>query len=584
MRSEKSVKRLALFRRRRFRSVAVAAVLAGLITLLPGHELRSAAASDALPVPTSLKTATIHFAPEEGKVDNNRARMVELAGQAAGKGAKLIVLPEMATSGYSFFSRAEMSRAAEQVPGKSTEALGAVARQHRAYIAFGMPVYEPDTNRYYNSAVLLGPDGRIRGVYHKRNHLIESSYNASSFEQIPSFDTEYGRMALVICSDMFNSQFPRAAAVRGADILIAPANVGIDTDFVRVRTFENDFSMIVANRWGKGTKGTKPEVFTQNTFTVPSPFPYDFDLGSRSVIMTHDGKVLADVSGRSDQIGYGEIPVRASRTFPVERKPAMYSLLGQDTLEPYTQKQFHQPEPATFTAAAVDPGPSTTPWQAALDAAAKAASRAGSSGKKLRLIVFPAGYFPAPDTAGLAKLTSFATSNRTDLLLHYPATGTEVPKSTLIASTGQSYDYRRTHHKRGETLPKGRLSDDYLVIDRDYARLALMQDVDMMPPETAQVLARMGVDVVAMNSDWRDPVGSALWKSRTSDYLHIVSANKSGPEGIYLGGYKADPSFTEDEGTVIRDITTGDVRAKPSARFFDPTPLLKPCREEAHTC
>ncbi len=584
MRSETSLKRIPLFRRHRVRSAVVAAVLAGLIPLLPGHEPTTAAAANASPAPKTLKTATIHFAPEEGKVENNRAKMVELANQAAGKGAKLIVLPEMATSGYSFFSRAEMSKAAEEVPGKTTDALGAVARQHHAYIAFGMPVYEPDTNRYYNSAVLLGPDGRTRGVYHKRNHLIESSYNASSFEPIPTFDTEYGRMALVICSDMFNSQFPRAAAVQGADILIAPANVGIDTDFVRVRTFENDFSMIVANRWGKGTKGTKPEVFTQNTFTVPSPFPYDFDFGSRSIIMTHDGKVLADVSGQSDQIGYGEVPVRTARTFPVERKPAMYSLMGQDTLEPYTQKQFHQPDPATFTAAAVDPGPSTAPWQAALDAAAKAVSQAESSGKKLRLIVFPANYFPGSDTAGLAKLTSFATGRGTDLLIHYPATGTEVPKSTLIASTGQSYDYRRTHHKRGEKLPEGRLSDDYLVIDRDYARLALMQDVDMMPPETAQVLARMGVDVVAMNTDWRDPVRSALWKSRTGDYLHIVTANKSGPEGIYLGGYKADPGFTEDEGIVIRDITTGDVRAKPSARFFDPTTILEPCREEAHTC
>ncbi|WP_030664815.1 nitrilase-related carbon-nitrogen hydrolase [Streptomyces rimosus] len=576
--------RIALFRRRRLRSVVVAALLAGLIPLLPGHEPTSAAASSGSPAPKTLKTATIHFAPEEGKVDDNRAKMVELAGRAAGKGAKLIVLPEMATSGYSFFSRAEMSKAAEQVPGKTTDALGAVARQHRAYIAFGMPVHDPDTNRYYNSAVLLGPDGETRGVYRKRNHLIESSYNASSFDRIPTFDTEYGRMALVICSDMFNSQFPRAAAVQGTDILIAPANVGIDTDFVRVRTFENDFSMIVANRWGKGTKGTKPEVFTQNTFTVPSPFPYDFDLGSRSLIMTHDGRVLSDVSGRPDQIGYGEIPVRTSRTFPVERKPAMYSLMGQDTLEPYTQKQFQQPAPTTFTAAAVDPGAGATPWQAALDAAAKATSQAESSGKKLRLIVFPADYFPGPDTAGLAKLKSFATGHRTDLLIHYPATGTEVPKSTLITSTGQSYDYRRTHHKRGETLRKDRLSNDYLVIDRDYARLALMQDVDMMPPETAQVLARMGVDVVAMNSDGSDPVRSALWKSRTGDYLHIVTANKSGPEGIYLGGYKADPSFTEDEGTVIRDLTTGDVRAKPSARFFDPTTILQPCQEEARTC
>ena len=51
--------------------------------------------------------ATVHFAPVEGDVPRNRTRMVALATEAARAGARIIVFPEMATSGYSFFSRSE---------------------------------------------------------------------------------------------------------------------------------------------------------------------------------------------------------------------------------------------------------------------------------------------------------------------------------------------------------------------------------------------------------------------------------------------------------------------------------------------
>jgi predicted amidohydrolase len=99
--------------------------------------------------------------------------MVALAREAAANGAKIIVLPEMATSGYSFFSRAEIAPVAETVPGPSTAALGAIADQYDAYIAFGMPQYVPSHNLYFNVAVLLGPDGQVVGTYRKRNNLLE---------------------------------------------------------------------------------------------------------------------------------------------------------------------------------------------------------------------------------------------------------------------------------------------------------------------------------------------------------------------------------------------------------------------------
>ena len=184
--------------------------------------------------PATVRVATVNFAPKLADVAGNRAEIVRLTEVAARAGAKIIVHTEMATSGYSYFSRQQISGVAETVPGPTTKAVGAVAKQYGVYVAVGMPEYESATDSYYNSAVVIGPDGTVAGVYRKRNNLLEAAYNAEDRGPVPVFDTPYGRLGVVICADLFYSEFPRLAAVAGANILLAPANVGITTDFLKV--------------------------------------------------------------------------------------------------------------------------------------------------------------------------------------------------------------------------------------------------------------------------------------------------------------------------------------------------------------
>ena len=522
----------------------------------------------------SVLVATVHFRPILGEVESNRRQLVQLTEQAARGGAKIIVHTEMATSGYSFFSREEISKVAETVPGPTTLALGQVARQYGAYVAVGLPQLEPRTGRYFNSAVLIGPDGNVAGLYHKRNNLLEASYNAEDFGPVPTFDTPYGRLGVVICADLFYSEFPRLAAVAGADILLAPANVGVEVSFLQVRAFEDDFALIVANRYGKEIQGTPRHVFDQNTFTIPSPFAYDFNYGSRSVIMTSRGEVLWDTSTPITTVGYGQLPIRTTRQFPVVRRPTLYPLLSQDTLESYTFSQFHLPDPAVFAAAAVNPGPAGNPWTAALSAAKGALAEARRSGETLKLIVYPQSYFPSADPGGIDSLQAFSRDNGIDLVLGIAGVP---PASVMITPEGQTYRYLRTHRGRNEPIPPERLSSEYLVVDRPYARVALLQDRDLFAPETSVVMAKMGVDVLAVGADSAASVLSALWKSRTGDYLHIVVANKQGQQGIYLGGYISNPSYREGDPTVVFQMNTADVRNKKEPRFLDPTQLLLPC-------
>jgi predicted amidohydrolase len=440
-------------------------------------------------------------------------------------------------------------------------------------VAVGLPEVDPATHRYYNAVALVGPEGRVLGRYRKRNNLLEASYNAWVWDSIPTFRTPYGRLGIVICADMFYSQLPRLAAIAGTSILLAPANVGIDTEFMQVRTFENGFAMVVANRYGAEGKGTKPIAFTQESFTIPSPFAYDFT-GARSAIMRADGTVLSQTAQVADSVIYGDLPARPQRTFPVVRRPELYPLLGQDVLAPYTFSQFGLPDTTVFAAAAVDPGSAPNRLAAALAAAQRAVSAARDSGFTLRMIVFPARYLPASDSLRLDSMQRFADSNNVDLVLGLDGVP---PLSVLLTPRGPRYFYRQTHRLRTDPFPASVLGDSLRVIDRDYGRVAVVQDVDLLAPETATVLAMMGVDVVAVNGSLSLSVLPPLWRSRTAEFLHLVVANSAAMQGIYQGGYRNFPSFREAPQQILWTLPTGAVRRKQEPRFLDVTPLLRSC-------
>lgn len=524
----------------------------------------------------TVRVATVNFAPEFGKVEANRQALVALTQEAAENGAKIIVHTEMATSGYSYFSRSSIAAVAEEVPGPTTDAIGAVAKLNEAYVAVGLPEYDQELNAYFNSVVLIGPDGSVEGTYRKRNNLIEAAYNSSVSGPVPTFDTPYGRLGIVICADMFYPHFPRAAAVSGVNILLAPANVGITTDFMRVRTMENNFSMVVANRYGSGLQGENIDVFHQDTFTIGSPFAYDFSFGSRSVIMTSGGRVLAEIDEDQDIIGYGELPIGEPQVFPVVRRPELYGLIGQDTLEAYTFTQLGLPGPRELIVAALDPDTSEGTIAAAIKALENAVDAANFLEGNLRLAVFPEGYFETISSSEAQIVHSFAQSRNVDILVS-EATSGRVPVSTLFASNGEKYQYTRTHRARNSSIPQTSLAGEFWVVDRDYGRVALMQGTDMLPPETTMVLAKMGVDIIAVSANDSSDFLNALWATRTANYVHIVVANKAGDEGVFLGGYQSNPSSIVGSGSAIAAANTEHVRNKKEPRFFDYRTLVRVC-------
>ena len=100
-----------------------------------------------------------------GEVAANVARAGALVEQAAAQGARLVVLPELANTGYMFESREEACALAETVPdGPSARAWIALAQRLGIHLVAG--IAERDGGRLYNSALVAGPQGYL-GTYRK---------------------------------------------------------------------------------------------------------------------------------------------------------------------------------------------------------------------------------------------------------------------------------------------------------------------------------------------------------------------------------------------------------------------------------
>jgi hypothetical protein len=171
---------------------------------------------------------------------------------------------------------------------------------------------------------------------------------------------------------------------------------------------------------------------------------------STTIIVSDDQRVIAETSSATVEIVYGELPIRHSRSLPVVRRPSLYSLIGQDTLEPYTFKQFGLPPATKFGVGAVDPGPQPDAWAAIRDAALKAIAAGLTKGLQVRLIVFPSNLVNVPDSHEIQTLRDLAVSNSVDLVVEFG--GVTPPISMMIASDFGPQHSVLTHAGTGSPL------------------------------------------------------------------------------------------------------------------------------------
>lgn len=187
--------------------------------------------------------------------ETNREQVVERIHDAAGRGADLVVLPELWPVGYFAFDA--YGDVAESVPGETTARLAAVAEERSIYL-HGGSLLERDGDDLYNTSVLFGPDGRLQATYRKI-HLFgydsEESVRLTAGETVCAVETELGTLGLTTCYDLRFPGLYRSLVDAGVDVLLVTSawpRERLDHWhlFTRTRAVENQAILVAANLTG----------------------------------------------------------------------------------------------------------------------------------------------------------------------------------------------------------------------------------------------------------------------------------------------------------------------------------------------
>lgn len=151
----------------------------------------------------SCIVAAVQYAPKLLDVQKNLSVAKELTFEAAAKGARVIVLPELAMSGYVINSKKEAATVCQQRNGYQTEAFIPIAKKYNCHIIFGY--VELCEGKFYNSAAVVGPGGLV-GNTQKHNAWGADALWAEQSEQLsPVIVTPVGRLGTLICRDVMNN-------------------------------------------------------------------------------------------------------------------------------------------------------------------------------------------------------------------------------------------------------------------------------------------------------------------------------------------------------------------------------------------
>ena len=161
----------------------------------------------------------------------NLEKAVQRSREAARNGAQIVCLPELFRTQY-FCQREDPSLfdLAEPIPGPTTEAMSRLARETK--ISMIVSLFEKRTRGlYHNTAVLIGKDGNIAGLYRKM-HIpddplyYEKYYFAPGDLGFKAFDTDVARIGTLVCWDQWYPEGARLTALHGAQILFYPTAIG----------------------------------------------------------------------------------------------------------------------------------------------------------------------------------------------------------------------------------------------------------------------------------------------------------------------------------------------------------------------
>lgn len=169
-----------------------------------------------------MRVAAVQFKATKRDPGASLARLVPLAREAA-RGADLVVLPEMAATGYVFASADDVRPFAEPADGPTFRALSDVAREAGAWLVCGY--VERESERLFNSALVVDRGGALRFSYRKTLlYEADEGWATPGDSGYRAFDTGAGTFGVGICMDLNDDRFTAWVRAQGPDAVAFPTN------------------------------------------------------------------------------------------------------------------------------------------------------------------------------------------------------------------------------------------------------------------------------------------------------------------------------------------------------------------------
>jgi len=248
------------------------------------------------------KIAAIQMNIECLKPERNIQKALQLSENVFNQEPDIICFPEIFITGP---LRNSISKFAQFIPGKYTEIFSKLALEQNVYVIMGSMI-EKERGKYYNTSVLISPDGDILGKYRKIFLWHQEKAYIERGHEIPVFKTKFGTIGIEICWDLAFPEITRELALKGTNIVFCPAfwsegdnplysKLGFSTESIFIdscvssRAIENELVFVFVNGCGTWQLNGYSDKLSGHT-QIALPF-----YGSLSKLIDEETVLIKDV-------------------------------------------------------------------------------------------------------------------------------------------------------------------------------------------------------------------------------------------------------------------------------------------------
>jgi predicted amidohydrolase len=244
--------------------------------------------------------------------EKNLWTMKDVAASAGSRGADIICLSE---TPYNHTVRIPLDRISQPIPGKLTDSMAETAKCFGSYVIFSM--HEKCEEKIYNTAVLINRNGDIAGKYRKIHiPLAEAEEGVSPGAEWGVFDTDFGRIGIMICWDQVFPEVARTLAILGAEIIFVPT-IGDEPLQQAARAKDNGVYVVVSGMYGP----VSSRIIDPNGAIVGTAAD-----GESGVFVT---KIDLDMRHYTHWLSLGPCNCEAHSVYMKERRSDLYDIICQ---------------------------------------------------------------------------------------------------------------------------------------------------------------------------------------------------------------------------------------------------------------